>query len=288
MKICSYCNKEREEIEFMSPDGKQLKTCTVCREKKREAGIVKYRIAREKDGEALNRRQREYRAANLEKMRAWDREHYEKNRETKARQRKESKERNKEEFLRKRRIWEENNKDKMRGYAKKARESFCSYETFKNKLLIDDKPTKGENGVLLVRCKFCGSFFAPIRTAVNNRISAINGRVRGEMNFYCSEECRKACPIYLKKIDPFREVGSPERNPLWAKAVKERDGYRCVKCGETKNLRAHHIDPVGMLPEYVNDLDNGVTLCEKCHREIHRESGCTIKEIRDSKKERTE
>lgn len=71
MKICSYCNK-KEEAEFIGYDGKQFKTCSVCREKKRESGRLKYRIARKKYGDALNRRQREYRAANLKKMREWD------------------------------------------------------------------------------------------------------------------------------------------------------------------------------------------------------------------------
>ena len=60
----------------------------------------------------------------------------------------------------------------------------------------------------------------------------------------------------------------------WAKKVKERDGYKCQKCGSTENLQAHHIvpwlqDDAGRL-RY--DLNNGVTLCRTCHLKAH--GGC--------------
>lgn len=83
----------------------------------------------------------------------------------------------------------------MKEYAKKARESFCSYETFKDKLLIDDKPTEGKNGVLF-GVSFAETILRQLEL-VNNRVSAINGRVRGERNFYCSEECKKMRVLFI-------------------------------------------------------------------------------------------
>jgi len=57
----------------------------------------------------------------------------------------------------------------------------------------------------------------------------------------------------------------------WRKAVFERDNYTCVICG-SKNvkLNAHHKKPWA---EYKNerfDINNGITLCVKCHKKIHK------------------
>lgn len=58
----------------------------------------------------------------------------------------------------------------------------------------------------------------------------------------------------------------------WRKSVLARDG-RCIKCGATKNLVAHHIKPFAKYKELRLDVDNGMTLCEKCHRDIHGKRG---------------
>ena len=50
-----------------------------------------------------------------------------------------------------------------------------------------------------------------------------------------------------------------------AQMVKERDGQKCVICGSTENLNAHHIGYDGdCLDE--NDI---VTLCNRCHECLH-------------------
>lgn len=57
----------------------------------------------------------------------------------------------------------------------------------------------------------------------------------------------------------------------WARAVKERDGYRCVRCGESREkLHAHHIVKQRDNAELVLDLSNGETLCPKCHVREHK------------------
>jgi len=53
----------------------------------------------------------------------------------------------------------------------------------------------------------------------------------------------------------------------WRRAVFERDGYTCVKCGKVGGeLNADHIKPFSLNPEAVFELSNGRTLCKPCHR----------------------
>jgi len=55
---------------------------------------------------------------------------------------------------------------------------------------------------------------------------------------------------------------------LWRDAVFQRDGYKCVWCGDDKggNLNADHIKPFALYPELRFAIDNGRTLCEECHK----------------------
>lgn len=57
----------------------------------------------------------------------------------------------------------------------------------------------------------------------------------------------------------------------WAKAVKERDGWKCLECNETERgrLEAHHVEEWLSCPEKRYDIDNGQTLCLKCHLKRH-------------------
>ena len=50
-----------------------------------------------------------------------------------------------------------------------------------------------------------------------------------------------------------------------AAMVKDRDGNKCVICGSTENLNAHHIGYDG---DRLNENDI-VTLCNRCHECLH-------------------
>jgi len=51
--------------------------------------------------------------------------------------------------------------------------------------------------------------------------------------------------------------------------VLERDNYECQKCGVDLRLHIHHIKPIKDYPELVNDISNCITLCRKCHYDLH-------------------
>lgn len=57
----------------------------------------------------------------------------------------------------------------------------------------------------------------------------------------------------------------------WAERVKERDGNVCRMCDENcfGSLHAHHIIPKGLNSARAYDVDNGITLCEFHHKQIH-------------------
>ncbi len=65
----------------------------------------------------------------------------------------------------------------------------------------------------------------------------------------------------------------PPEHDKWSLAVRVRDNFTCQECGSIvrKDLQAHHIKPWTTHPRLRFDVDNGKTLCVKCHTEYHPE-----------------
>ena len=57
---------------------------------------------------------------------------------------------------------------------------------------------------------------------------------------------------------------------LWREMIFERNNYVCQKCGQVgKNLNAHHIVSYSLNEKLRLNIDNGITLCKKCHDDFH-------------------
>jgi 5-methylcytosine-specific restriction endonuclease McrA len=111
------------------------------------------------------------------------------------------------------------------------------------------------------------------------------GYFGGEMNFYCSSGCKKACPTFGVdwKEKEYKPATSREANALLRKLVLNRDNHQCTKCGakgKKIELHCHHVMPATQNPMLANDPDNCVTLCKGCHKEIHQTKGCGYHELR--------
>lgn len=66
-----------------------------------------------------------------------------------------------------------------------------------------------------------------------------------------------------------------EKNHKWRNYVFKRDKYTCVACSSNKSgtLVAHHLDGYNWCTEKRYDIENGVTLCESCHKDFHGKYG---------------
>ncbi len=77
----------------------------------------------------------------------------------------------------------------------------------------------------------------------------------------------------------FAKHGRPPKKPHlrglakyshWRLQVYERDRFTCQQCDSVGgNLEAHHVLAWAKYPESRYDVDNGVTLCHKCHQALH-------------------
>lgn len=63
---------------------------------------------------------------------------------------------------------------------------------------------------------------------------------------------------------------SPEYEQ-WRKAVYRRDRWTCQWCHiRGVKVHAHHVKSFYLHPKLRFVVDNGITLCEECHRKIHK------------------
>ena len=92
---------------------------------------------------------------------------------------------------------------------------------------------------------------------------------------FCSKECSAIYSHIMRGETHGNYKG--EHNELqrswseyreWHKNVFERDNYICQQCGNGGKIQAHHIHTWSKYLELRFDIDNGITLCEDCHKQV--------------------
>lgn len=134
---------------------------------------------------------------------------------------------------------------KNKGYAR-----FCSWECRTNILVGKEHPSfTGSEEV----CLNCGKSFLVKKSQKDKGAGK-----------YCSLECKyEADRIFEQNGGKFYSLA------IWREIRKkcyERDNNSCTQCGSSENLHAHHIIP--RRAGGVDELENLVTLCAKCHGKI--------------------
>jgi 5-methylcytosine-specific restriction endonuclease McrA len=118
---------------------------------------------------------------------------------------------------------------------------------------------------------------------------AITERQRGKTTSLKQKEAvRKTGLMHKKEKNPNWKGGtSPMRKLLegsneykrWREQIFKRDNWTCQNCGNRGGkLHAHHMKSFAEFPELRLDLNNGLTVCEKCHYEIHSHQSWFSKE----------
>jgi 5-methylcytosine-specific restriction endonuclease McrA len=74
-----------------------------------------------------------------------------------------------------------------------------------------------------------------------------------------------------KRIQENNSARNSFEYKLWHKKVLERDNYTCQICGrKMHHLHVHHIKPFALYPELRIDIENGIALCNFCHKNVHK------------------
>ena len=149
---------------------------------------------------------------------------------------------------------------------------FCSRECYGNWIsenIVGEKHHNYDKGIEKV-CKNCGGHFYVKKWRIESK-----DKNRG---VFCSRECQQKYqtgennPNYTGSYD-YSEREEFKKSRDWEnvrKSVMERDGYSCWLCGATGKMNVHHIKSYKEYPELRLDATNLVTLCEDCHKTMHK------------------
>ena len=59
----------------------------------------------------------------------------------------------------------------------------------------------------------------------------------------------------------------------WREEVLKKYDYKCAICGSSYDIVTHHIQSRTARPDLINETDNGIALCRKCHILEHQKQG---------------
>lgn len=121
-------------------------------------------------------------------------------------------------------------------------------------------------------CKQCGAKFTTVPSQIQRGYGRFCSRACGYAHTVASATPRKQRKPKDPKAPPKPKRARARKPDLeWAKAVKERDGYRCRRCGRTsgQQIHAHHVITRAQAPHLKHDVSNGIALCNSCHSWVH-------------------
>ncbi len=146
---------------------------------------------------------------------------------------------------------------------KKAFAKKSVYKKSKKHYCCRECSDKAQMDRIYYNCEYCGKETFAKKTEYNLY-----------KHHFCSNNC---CGKF--KLSPYitqeeREQGRTRKEDKeWSRKVKEKYKGTCVICGKRKNkeikIVAHHLEGWNLNANKRIDVDNGVCLCEECHKEFH-------------------
>lgn len=279
-KVCTKCGEEKGFEDFYKNKYGKYGLESQCIACKKLYSSARRQYKREYD--------KKYRKNNKERISNYFKDYYEQNKEKLLDYRKNYNTLNKKAIAKRTKEYRAKNMHTLKTNKKYYYNESAKYETYKDKLTVDELPKLANNGTSLeVKCRYCGKYFKPTNQQVSDRIKALTNGV-SENSLYCSMGCKKACPIFGQQKYPkgFKQATSREVQPELRQLVFERDDYTCKMCGNTKKvveIHCHHILPLNESPVESADMDNCITLCKKCHKRTHSLPNCSYNELKCSK-----
>jgi 5-methylcytosine-specific restriction endonuclease McrA len=126
------------------------------------------------------------------------------------------------------------------------------------------------------RCKDCGK---PLSTYTGKRCIKcfIKNRVGENHPMYGVHRFGEKAPNWrgdkcITSIN--KRIRMSYEYRLWRETVFIKNDWTCQMCGiRGGNLEAHHIWSFTKYPELRFSINNGISLCVKCHKKIHTKKG---------------
>jgi hypothetical protein len=148
----------------------------------------------------------------------------------------------------------------------------CYVKWWANNVAKGEKNFNWKGGNIYRNCLQCGSKFSTKR----------NNIAKGYGNF-CSSVCYGKYNAHKHMGEnnvnwkggissEYDKIKSTDEYKQWRMRIYNRDRFSCKLCGVRGNRKnaidAHHIYKFSEYPELRFDINNGITLCRKCHTSI--------------------
>lgn len=130
-----------------------------------------------------------------------------------------------------------------------------------------------------VVCKFCSVNFEKRESEIYWH------KQRGHEFHFCTRVCKdnyhtgENSHVWVEDRSKLKNIKHSIRfsrdMKQWRTAVYERDNYTCKMCGDKSRegnhvtLNAHHIKKFNDYPKLRAEINNGITLCEPCHKKTY-------------------
>ena len=138
------------------------------------------------------------------------------------------------------------------------------------------------NDNLEVRCYNCKKWHIQTLSNSSNKIKSASGKIGGENNLYCSDECKNSCPVFYHKpnsIDQRSKLYVDKTEQQLARSCQtdtlkqlqcDEKGYNyCERCGDIIDVELHYTHKVSEHGSNAINSSGHILLCAGCHTELH-------------------